>query len=345
MNANLQRSSADSLPLRTILVAMGIPEAAEARLRAEFPDIHFVVPGSGLPQTRQYSSPPPAPSDDDLRAADAIIAWEAPSEMIAGAPQLRWIHAAAAGVEHFDLAAIAERNVMLTNSSGVSAPNMAEHVLGMMVALARRFPGLVQAQSKRAWRDFETHREVVELQGQTVLIVGMGDIGRAVAARAAAFGMRVHGVRRRSGEDIPDGFSAVIGVDALREALGDADHVVLTLPDTPWTRGLISGEAIAAMKAGAVIYNVGRGTAIDTEALTDGLQSGHLGGAGLDVTEPEPLPEDSPLWAMDNVLITAHTSGATPRYWDRQVELIADNIGRIQRGETPRNLVDLSAGY
>jgi phosphoglycerate dehydrogenase-like enzyme len=345
VNLRLQRSSSDSPPLRTILVAMGIPEAAEARLRAEFPDVRFVVPGSGLPQSRQYSSPPPPPSDDDLRAADAIIAWEAPSEMIAGAPRLQWIHAAAAGVEHFDLAAIAERKLMLTNSSGVSAPNMAEHVLGMMVALARRFPGLVQAQSKRAWRDFETHREVVELQGQTVLIVGMGDIGCAVAVRAAAFGMRVHGVRRRPGEGVPGGFTSVFGVDALLSALGDADHVVLSLPDTPGTRGLINAAAIARMKQGAVIYNVGRGTAIETESLIAALQSGHLGGAGLDVTDPEPLPEDSPLWEMDNVLITAHTSGATPRYWERQIELVVDNIGRIQRGESPRNLVELSAGY
>jgi phosphoglycerate dehydrogenase-like enzyme len=341
----MSRLSSDSPPLRTILVAMGIPDAAEERLRGAFPEIRFVVPGSGLPETRQYSSPPPPPREDDLRAADAIIAWEAPAEMIAGAPRLRWIHAAAAGVEHFDLAAIAERKVMLTNSSGVSAPNMAEHVLGMMVALARRFPGLVQAQSKRAWRDFETHREVVELQGQTVLVIGMGDIGRAVAVRAAAFGMRVHGVRRRPGDEIPDGCTSVFGVDALADALADADHVVLTLPDTPGTRGLIGVEAFAKMKPGAVIYNVGRGTAIDTAALTDALQNGHLGGAGLDVTDPEPLPEESPLWDMDNVLITAHTSGATPRYWERQGDLIADNIKRIQRGEPPRNLVDLSAGY
>lgn len=328
-----------------ILVAMGIPEGVLEHLRTEFPEIRFVVPGGGTAESRQYSSPPPPPSAEELRDAEAIIAWDVPSEMIEAAGNLRWIHAGGAGVSHFDLAALAQRQVTLTNSSGISAPNMAEHVLGMMIALARRFPHLVQAQAQRAWRDFQTHREVVELQDQTVLVVGMGDIGRAVAVRAAAFGMYVHGVRRRPGEAMPEGFAAVSSVEDLAEVLPNADHIVLTLPDTPWTRRLIDAAALARMKPGAVIYNVGRGTAIDTEALIAALRSGHLGGAGLDVTDPEPLPEDSPLWEMENVLITAHTSGATPRYWERQGALIAESIARMQRGDAPKNVVDLSAGY
>jgi phosphoglycerate dehydrogenase-like enzyme len=127
--------------------------------------------------------------------------------------------------------------------------------------------------------------------------------------------------------------------------LSDADQVVLTVPDTPQTRGLFDAEAFAAMKRGAMIYNVGRGPTIETAALIEALHSGQVGGAGLDVTDPEPLPEDSPLWNMENVLITAHTSGATPRYWERQAALIAENIRRFQRGEQPRNVVDLHAGY
>jgi phosphoglycerate dehydrogenase-like enzyme len=234
---------------------------------------------------------------------------------------------------------------MLTNSSGVSAPNMAEHVLGMMIALTRRFPQSIQAQAGREWRDEATHREVGELLDQTVLVVGIGEVGREVAQRALAFGMRVHGLRRRTEAPPPAGFARVFGIGELPEALADADQVVITLPATPESRGMFDAAAFAAMKPGAMIYNVGRGPVIDTAALIAALESGHLGGAGLDVTDPEPLPEESPLWEMENVLITAHTSGATPRYWKRQSELIAQNIRRIRDGDTPRNLVDLDAGY
>jgi D-2-hydroxyacid dehydrogenase (NADP+) len=268
-----------------------------------------------------------------------------PSDLFAAATRLRWMHAAGAGVERYELAQIAARGVTLTNSSGVSAPNMAEHVLGMMIALARRFPQLMRAQARREWRDEATHREVGELQGQTVLIAGIGEIGCAVAQRVAAFGMRVNGLRRRADASPPAGFNQMFAIADLHAALADADHVVATLPNTPRSRGLFDAAAFAAMKPGAAIYNVGRGPVIDTAALTAALESGHLGGAGLDVTDPEPLPAESPLWDMENVLITAHTSGATPRYWERQADLIADNIRRIQRGDAPRNLVDLEAGY
>jgi phosphoglycerate dehydrogenase-like enzyme len=264
---------------------------------------------------------------------------------LAAAPNLRWLHAAGAGVENYDLPAIAAHGMVMTNSSGVSAPNMAEHVLGMMIALARRIPRLVRAQAERAWRDIETHAEVRELQGQTVLIVGLGEIGQEIATRAAAFGMRVHGLRRRLDQPPPVGVERIFPVAALHDALSDADHVVVTLPHTSTSKGLFDTAAFAAMKRGAIIYNVGRGPVIDTAGLIAALESGHLGGAGLDVTDPEPLPAESPLWEMENVLITAHTSGATPRYWERQGALIADNIRRIQRGEPPRNMVDLQAGY
>ena len=272
------------------------------------------------------------------------MGWELPSHLLQAANRLRWMHASGAGVERYELAQIAARGVMLTNSSGVSAPNMAEHVLGMMIALTRCFPRLLRAQTQRVWRDEATHREVGELQGQTVLVVGIGEIGRAVAQRAAAFGMRVNGLRRRAGESPPAGFDNVFAIGDLHAALAEADHVVVTLPSTSHSRGLFDAAAFAAMKPGAAIYNVGRGPVIDTAALIAALESGHLGGAGLDVTDPEPLPADSPLWDMENVLITAHTSGATPRYWERQADLIADNIRRIQRGDAPRNLVDLEAG-
>jgi phosphoglycerate dehydrogenase-like enzyme len=333
-----------SPPMRTVVIAMSVPEAILSRFRTEFPEIRFVVPGEGAAADDSVTARA-TPTAEDVSDADALIGWELPLHLLAAATRLRWVHASGAGVERYDLAQIAARGVMLTNSSGVSAPNMAEHVLGMMIALTRRFPRLLRAQTRREWRDQATHREVGELLGQTLLIVGIGEIGRAVAQRAAGFGMRVNGLRRRGDAPPPVGFENVFGIGELSAALADADHVVLTLPNTPRSRGLFGAAAFAAMKPGAAIYNVGRGPVIDTAALVSALQSGRLGGAGLDVTDPEPLPADSPLWDMENVLITAHTSGATPRYWERQADLIADNIRRIQRGEAPRNLVDLEAGY
>jgi D-2-hydroxyacid dehydrogenase (NADP+) len=332
-----------SPPLRTLLVAMSIPEAILSRFRAEFPEIRFVVPSEGA--ASDAVSARATPTEDEVRDVDAIIGWELPLHLLEAATRLRWMHASGAGVERYELAQIAARGVTLTNSSGVSAPNMAEHVLGMMIALTRRFPRLLRAQTRREWRDEATHREVGELRGQTVLIAGIGEIGCAVAQRAAAFEMRVNGLRRRADAPPPAGFEQVFGIGDLAAALADADHVVVTLPNTPRSRGLFDPAAFAAMKPGAAIYNVGRGPVIDTAALIAALESGHLGAAGLDVTDPEPLPADSPLWEMENVLITAHTSGATPRYWERQAELIAENIRRIQRGEVPRNVVDLEAGY
>jgi phosphoglycerate dehydrogenase-like enzyme len=332
-------------PLTTIVIAMTIPEAILSRFRAEFPDIRFIVPSEAVGPGGGSVTARVTPTEDEVRDADAIIGWELPSHLLEAASRLRWMHASGAGVERYDLAQIGGRGVMLTNSSGVSAPNMAEHVLGMMIALTRRFPRLLRAQTRREWRDEATHREVGELQDQTVLIVGIGEIGCAVAQRAAAFGMRVNGLRRRADASPPPGFDRVFAIGDLSRALADADHVVVTVPNTPRSRGLFDASAFAAMKPGAAIYNVGRGPVIDTAALIEALESGHLGGAGLDVTDPEPLPADSPLWDMENVLITAHTSGATPRYWERQADLIAENVRRIQRGDAPRNLVDLEAGY
>ncbi len=332
-------------PLRSVLLTLSVPEPALKTLRTEFPDVLFVVPGGDTDNEGRYREAPKPPTADELQVADAVIGWNIDTESLAHATQLRWVHAASAGVEQFDAEAFRGRNIMLTNSRGVSAPNMAEHVIGMMIALARRFPSLVQAQAKREWRDDQTHREVRELQGQTALIVGTGEIGRAIAQRLAAFAMRVHGVRRRPEAELPAGFDAMFGTDALPEALAGADHVIVTLPDTPDTRGFVGASAFAAMRDGTMIYNVGRGPVIDSAAMIAALESGRLGGAGLDVTDPEPLPVESPLWTMDNVLITAHTSGATPRHWERLGALIADNIRLIQRGERPRNLVDLEAGY
>lgn len=328
-----------------VLITMGIAFDALHNLRNRFPSVRFVVPGEETDSDGRYRIAEAAPSETELSEADVIVGWQVTPTQLGQAHRLRWFHAGSAGVEHLDLKALQEHGVILTNSRGVSAPNMAEHAMGMMVALARRFPRLMREQALHAWRDEDTHREVRELGGETVLIIGTGEIGSQVAGRASAFGMRVEGVRRRAHAENPPEFDRIWSADELSAALSGADHVVVTLPDTPETRGLLDAEALAACKPGAMIYNIGRGAVIDTGALVAELQSGRLGGAGLDVTEPEPLPADSPLWDLENVLITAHTSGASPRYWERQEALVSDNIARYQDGRPLRNLVDFEHAY
>jgi phosphoglycerate dehydrogenase-like enzyme len=157
--------------------------------------------------------------------------------------------------------------------------------------------------------------------------------------------MRIIGARRRLGSPVPRFVTDIVSLDRLDDALALADHVVVSLPLTAATRRLLDADRLAAMRRGAYLYNVGRGAVVDTEALIAALGAGHLAGAGLDVVDPEPLPPDSPLWAMPNVLITAHSAGATPRYWERAIEIVATNIGRYRAGQQLLNQVDLEAGY
>jgi phosphoglycerate dehydrogenase-like enzyme len=303
------------------------------QLQSAFPDVQFQhVDG--------------APSGPDVAASEAAVLWDVdPVCLDAPNLRLRWVHAGSAGVEHLPLARLAERGVVVTNNSGIHVPNIPEHLLAMMLAFGRRLPTLIRAQTERHWRDELTHREVFDLQGQTVLLAGMGDIGLGLGERAAALGLRVTGLRRRPAQPAPTFVDRVFGFGEFHAALADADHVAISLPLTPETDSMFDHAAISAMKPGAFLYNVGRGRVVDTAALVDALAAGRLGGAGLDVTEPEPLPPDSPLWAMDNVLITSHTSGASPGNWDRATDLIADNLRRWHAGEPLRNEVDPAAGY
>ncbi|MDP9365977.1 MAG: D-2-hydroxyacid dehydrogenase [Chloroflexota bacterium] len=317
--------------LETVVVAVPLTEGHLARLRERFPDVRFVVADE-------------RPAPDELRDADAVVAWRLDAEQAAGAPRLRWWQTGGAGVERMPLRELAARDVTITNNSGVAAPNIAEHLLAMMLAFARGVPALVRAQAERRWKDEAARDRVFELGGQTLLLVGLGEIGLATAARAKPFGMRVVGARRTEG-DPPPGIDEVVPMARLDEALGRADHVAISLPLTERTRGLFDAGRFAAIKPGAHLYNVGRGGTVETAALVAALESGRLAGAGLDVTDPEPLPADSPLWGMPNVLITAHTSGATPRYWDRGVEVLEENIRRYLAGEELLNAVDAGEGY
>jgi len=273
-----------------------------------------------------------------------VIFWRFPRDLLARATNLRWFQQLGAGADWLLRHPEAARaSFVLTNASGVHPINITEHILAFLLSFARRFKPALRAQSCHEWLRSKGD-EVFELAGKTLLLIGVGSIGQRTAAVTSAMGMRVIGVRRSASVAVP-GVEAMLGPDQLLEALPQADFVVLTAPLTPETRGMIGERELRAMKPSAYVINVGRGGTIQQMALVRALEEGWIAGAGLDVFETEPLPEDSPLWDMDNVLITAHYAGATPHYLERAVEIFLTNLKRYVAGEPLLNVVDKAAGY
>lgn len=279
----------------------------------------------------------------EIAGAQLVIGGRIHDDALANAADLVWQHVTWAGVESIISDTLKDRGIVLTNSRGVSAPNMAEHVLAMMLALGRAIPHFVRNQDERKWADGNKRPPFSELAGTTVVLLGTGAIGRETAKRLRSFGCRIIGARRRpvSMEEFDD----VIGFDDLPDFLGQTDHVVSSLPMTPHTKKLFSADLIREMKPGAYLFNIGRGGTVDQDALIEALENGHLGGAGLDVTDPEPLPKDSPLWSMPNVLITGHTSGGSPNVAGRVRGVLLENLRRYQNGDELLNVIDLDQGY
>lgn len=331
MTSSEQRS-ATRPSLRNVLVSAPLTDEVMQGLRRDHPEITFEL----------IEHPQDA---DGFPDADAIIGWRLSSAQLERSPRLRWLQTTSAGVERVLTPEMIERGIVITNASGVHSASISEHLMAMMLAFARCLPRLLRNQDRHVWRDENVRDHVFELHGQTLLVVGMGDIGTALAERAVGFGMRVLGIRQRI--DLPEvvAFSRTSSVADLDTFLPEADHVAICLPLTDRTRGLFDTEKIDRMKPGAYLYNIGRGQIIDQVALIDALRGGRLGGAGLDVTDPEPLPGDSPLWDLPNVIITGHTSGSSPVYWERASIIIAENIRRWQSGETLINEVDSVRGY
>ena len=280
-------------------------------------------------------------------AADVAFMAEMRPAHFAAAPRLRWIHSSAAGVGNMLFPELVQSDVALTNSSGVSADPIAEHVVGLTLALFRKFPHAFRSQASRHWaqNDLVAPPPLRHVQGARVLIVGLGSIGAACAWRFAALGADVTAVRRRLGRPIPPGVSHVGTVDDLHQLLPHADVVVISAAQTGATRGLIGERELSLMPADAVLINVSRGKLVDERALIFALQAGTIGGAGLDVFEHEPLAPESPLWALPNVIITPHMSGFRPDHWDAVTALFAANLERFDRGEPLQNVVDKTAGY
>jgi phosphoglycerate dehydrogenase-like enzyme len=280
---------------------------------------------------------------DTISGADAIFLGRGISvdEVLSRAPRIRWIHAEGAGVDRTLTEKLRLSDVILTNSAGVHGVPTAEHVLAMILAFARGLPALGRAQAQHAWKRPEG---AFEVEGQTLAVIGLGAIGQTLARKAHGIGLRVLGVRRR-GDEKPDFIDCVYGPVELDRVLEQADHVAICLPLTTETRRLFCAARFSHMKRGSYIYNIGRGAIIDSEALLNALASGQVAGAGLDVTDPEPLPPQSSLWAHPGVVITSHTSAISPKNPGRTLDLFCDNLARALRGDRLRNVVDKEAGY
>jgi phosphoglycerate dehydrogenase-like enzyme len=257
------------------------------------------------------------------------------NDLLAQAKRLRFIQSIGAGTDQFPRDALAARGVRLASARGVNARAVAEHVMALILALARRLPEARDNQGKRVWRGMigDLQQREDELGGKTLLIVGLGQIGGRLARLAKAFDMAVIGIRRdpRAGRGHADAVHTMSELDALLPA---ADVVALTCPLTAETERLIDAGALGRMKPSACLVNAARGRVVDEPALIDALARRQIMGAALDVTVEEPLPPASPLWAMDHVLITPHTAGETRRYEDNVLAIMQENLARLWRGET-----------
>ncbi|MDN5861900.1 MAG: D-2-hydroxyacid dehydrogenase [Salinisphaera sp.] len=295
-------------------------EIAQVRMATDVDSLRATLPGTQVLMVT------------DFRSGALADAW-------ACADRLRWVHATSAGVDALLFPELVASDVAVTNARGIFNRAIAEYVLGVILDFAKDSAGNWRLQRERRWR----HRDTERILDRRVLVVGAGSIGRDIARLCTAAGMRVAGIARSARED--DAFAAVHGIADLHKQLGQADYVVVATPLTSQTRHLFGAEEFAAMPAHARLINVGRGPVVDTDALVDALQSGQIAGAGLDVFEQEPLLPGHPLWAMDQVQLSAHMAGDFIGWRQALTEQFLENLQRWRRGEPLANVVDKQQGY
>lgn len=282
---------------------------------------------------------PGEPAYDDALQSAEILLGRPPVDDLARAGGLRWLQLPSAGANTY--VGRISGSILLTTANGVYGVPVSEHAFSLMLCLARSIQGYVRSQALGQW---DREGVFLELFDSTCGVLGLGDIGLAVVRRARGFGMRVVATRRNSDQE-PEQVDKLYGPDDLERMLSECDFVVNCLPETDATRGILNRGMLRAMKRGSVLVNIGRGSTIDESALVEALEDGHLAGAGLDVFEEEPLPADSPLWQMPNVIITPHIGGASPRGDDRIAGLFLENLRRYVGGAPLQNVVDLELGY
>ncbi len=325
-------------------IAVGVVSPAEAwvlprrfvdHLRAEFPQ-HEFLEAWDRDTLRQI-----------LPEAEAAFAAFVDRDIIASLTRLRWVQAPAAGVGHILSAEFIASPIVLTSARGVRARAMAEHVLGVTLALAHQLPLTLRRQSEHQWALDEIERAgtIRTLQGKRMGIVGLGAIGLEVARVAAAFGFHVSATRKHVDRPLPECVESVFPPERLLNLLAVSDVIVLSAPLTSDTEQLMNRVALDRVKRGAFLVNVGRGKLVDDAAVVEALRDGRLGGAALDVFTKEPLDPLSPYWDLPNVIITPHSAGTMEDYWTPLVALFSENLRRFESGRPLMNVVDRAAGY
>lgn len=301
------------------------------------------------PEMRAVHLPTYDKLTEELPDTDILVGFSIRPEQFASARKLKWIHATAAAVAQLMYPALRDSGVLVTNASGIHSVPMGEHIIGTMIALARRFPDCVRYQTQSHWCqrelwDRSSELRPRELRGQTALFIGFGAVGHEAGRMAQPLGMRVWAVTHsgRADERIAE---RAFPASALHEALPHADFVVIAAPETPATRKMMGEREFSLMKPSAYFINVARGALVDEPALTRALQQRKIAGAALDVTSEEPLPAESPLWKLENVFITPHVSAVSEKLWDRQADLLMENLERWFSGRELLNRVDLVRGY
>lgn len=306
------------------------------KLRTEFPGFQVV-------QQNTYDG-----LEQEIIDVEVLFCTSLRPEQFVAAHKLKWIHSQSAAVHQFMFPELVNSNVTLTNSSDVHGVVVAEQVMAMLFALARLVPEAVRFQQKHVWGQegmWNSHPRPRELAGATLGLVGLGSIGRNLAQRASAIGMRVIAVRENPDKPKPPSVEEVFPTSKLPDLLAQSDYVVLSTPVTPQTTGMIGRKQLSAMKPEACLVNVGRGPLIVEPDLIEALRSEAIGGAALDVFDEEPLPSSSPLWDLDNLLIMPHTGGMSTGMWKRHYAYFSENLRRYLSGEPLLGLVDKQRGY
>lgn len=266
-------------------------------------------------------------SIEEIEAAEVVVTSGLPDKLLKRATTLRWVQTLSIGVDHLDLNMLRDRDIILTNSSGVKSEPIAEQVIAQLIIFERLLPAFEQQRYKE-WIQYEGD----EIKGKKIGIIGIGSVGKKIAEIAKSFDMVVTGTKRNL-ESVPDVVDEVFRPDDLNEVLGRSDYIVLACPLTAETQGLIGKAELDMMSDTSIIINISRGPVINQESLITSLQQDSIRGAALDVFEEEPLAVNSPLWEMPNVLVTPHIAGATPKKWERSADLFAKNYRRLVNGD------------
>jgi phosphoglycerate dehydrogenase-like enzyme len=312
-----------------------VPDWFRERLQREFPQVNVVH----LPDYKRM--------DEEVVDAEIVIAWSVRPQQITAATKLRWIHSTAAAVHQLIFPELVNSDIILTNAREVHGPVVAEHVMALIFALAKKIPASARLQEKHVWGQqilWDELPRIREIAGATVGMVGLGSIGLPVVRSAKALGMRVIAVREHP-EKGSAGADAVFGEAQIDDVFRQADYIVLAAPVTASTKAMVNKERLALMKPDACLINVGRGPLVDEPALATALREKKIGGAALDVFPKEPLAADSPLWDVPNLLITPHTAALTDKLWERQYALFSENLRRYLKGEALLAIVDKRKGY